>query len=78
MITSAICRFGIEKPQSGGDGGQRLFENMGREIHILCDGPEDNCPIGRIVVTPLGIHIEIRADREELPVTITRTTTVSG
>ena len=76
MLTSKTCKFANEVPQD--TDGQRQFENHSKEVHILCNEFEDDYPVGRILITPEGIRIELSANQKEIPVTIVRTTVVSG
>jgi len=67
-------RFAHEVSQNEPEDGccQMIFVNHSKEIHIICDWPEDNYPVGRISITKKGIRIEIGSSGAELPVTVVR------
>lgn len=77
MLTSKMCKFANETRQAK-DGSPREFANHSKAVHILCNEFEDDYPVGRILITPEGIRIELSANQKEIPVTIVRTTVVSG
>jgi hypothetical protein len=60
MLNSKMCQFANEVPQD--TDGQRQFENHNKEVHILCNEFEDDYPVGRILITPEGIRIELGAN----------------